>query len=195
MEQRKLHCEIKGVGSILFCKNIQLYKEAEKKKTETYDQHDERVWKMRAHYDSKGNVIIPSEIIIRSLFHSQKKTNNPIKPSDKKQNDMRYYFNVGLYIDNVYIKNGKKQEKMTKEDLLPNRAIVYIKGKDAKPIIRPMINNWSCEITGTVVSPFINEENLEEALSWVGAFCGWGSWSTRVGGQYGRFIVEKLKIE
>lgn len=200
MKPRNFSVDIRGISPILFNKDLRLvegYKPFNKRdKTDDYEKFEERYWKEKAHYNSKGFVILPDTIITQSLIYSQTRGRNPIAPAGEgkgKPKDMRFIFTSGLLIDSPYISSGKK-EKLTKEDLKPLKTVVTIPGGGSVLCTRPVIENWFCTICVDVIDDFISKENLSECLEWIGCYCGWGGWSVRNGGKYGRFTIHNFKM-
>jgi hypothetical protein len=168
--------------------------EFKKTKSESYEEHEERVWRYKAHLNEKQQVIAPDTWFRKVLVCSQNQNANPIRPpSSRKSTDtLRQYFVAGIMLPatNVINLNGKPA---TINDLIPHKKMVSPQGKGKVLCIRPMLPvGWTCDIQISIVDSSIREENVIECLTWGGLFSGIGDWRMQKGGVFGSFTVVKL---
>lgn len=195
MEPRKFEVQIKGVDRILFARDLRLDDEQppEPTKAEKEDlvAYGLKYYKRRAHFHTDGFAIIPSVCFRQALTDSQTRNKNPIAIGTIK--DMRAIFTSGIRFDNpLYLL--KNNQKATADDFEPLKTLLGQKGK-TNIAVRPVLSNWSCNITGVLIDDFINESNFTKAWQWIGLYNGLGTWSVRAGGIYGVFTVAKVKID
>jgi hypothetical protein len=165
-----------------------------RKKNESWDEFEERVWRCRAHYetsytDENPVVVIRDTWIKRAMISSQKQSGLPIMPpgSKRKTDSLRNYIVSGILIENspIYLNN----KVVKKADLVPFKSMVrHNKTSGKTPCTRPMIpTGWTATIKFIITDEAIKESNVRDIMEWVGIYNGIGDWRVERGGQFGRF--------
>jgi len=192
----KILIHLRGITPLLMNRDdiVILDPAMKKQKNEDYIEHQERVWKRKAHYnpDNSGNIIIPDTWIRKSLIASQGLNANPIRPpnSKKARDTMKTYFVSAILVDNSNIFYENKL--LTENDLIPFKKMVSPQGKGKVLCIRPMIKaGWEIKTEILACDDMIRQEHLYEALEWAGSFNGMGDWRAQKGGLFGRFEIIK----
>jgi hypothetical protein len=164
---------------------------AKKTKNESYEEHEERVWRQKAHYNVDKQVIFPNTWIRKSLIASQGRNGNPIKPANsrKASDTLLRHFISGVMVDDSVIRlNGKP---ITEKELVSFKKMVSPQGKGKVLCIRPMIPiGWELDIEILIIDEMIRSEHVIQSLEWAGKFNGVGDWRPQKGGVYGMFEVK-----
>lgn len=151
--------------------------------------YENRIWKKKAHYDNKGNVIAPQTWFKRALINSQRQSNYPIKPAGarKATDTMRPYFISGVMFDDSII-HDLNDKPITAEGLVQYKAICKVPATGGNiPVIRPMIPKWKLTIRGNILDKAINIDMLRECFQWIGIYSGIGDYRPQNGGMFGTF--------
>jgi hypothetical protein len=195
MERRDLSVKITGITGLLENRDdLRLtHPEFCKKKTESYDEYEEKVWKEKAHWnlDNPRKMVFPSIWIRKMLIASQRQSANPIKPAGSrmaKDTLMKHFIGgVLLMEDPIVMFNGKP---VTDDVLVPFKKMVSPSvGKVL--CIRPMVPvGWSVVANLVLLNEMIRPEHIIECLTWAGTYNGCGDWRVEKGGNFGMFTVE-----
>lgn len=186
-----LGIRLDGVTPLLINKDdiLYLHPELVKTKDESYIEHEERIWRDKAHVNGKDEIIFPDTWIRKMLIASQASAAYPIKPPGARgaRATMKPYFTSGILVDNSVISNGKP---ITKKRLVAFPKMVSPQGKGKVLCIRPMVQlPWEVKIEITVTVDMIRPEHIVESLAWAGKYNGAGDWRPQKGGMYGTFNV------
>jgi len=158
-----------------------------KQKGEEDYAHQMRIFKKKAEYDSKGNVMILASHFKKAFSYSQAQTCHPIAPKGATKRTA----NLSKILPALFIEDIKTD--YTEKDLKNFDALCCIQNgmkKSSVLSIRPMLENWEGVLNMTTCSDVIGREEIFDMLTWVGLYCGIGDWRPERGGKYGRFIVE-----
>ena len=163
-----------------------------KEKSESWEEHEMRIWKNKAHYNTKGEVICPNTWIRKALIASQNQNANPIRPANSRKatDTLRTYFVAGIMVDDAVM--TLKNKPVTEKDLTPFKKMVSPQGKGKVLCIRPMIPaGWEVKTEIMILDDMIRPEQIYECLSWAGRFNGFGDWRPQKGGVFGIYDVDK----
>ncbi len=193
MAARTIEVTLKGVTPLLHNRDDIMFGHEDLKKTkqESYEEHEIRIWKDKAHVNKDGQLIFPDTWIRKMLISSQGLTANPIKPpnASRKTMTMKPYFVSGILVDSTIICN-KKGKPVVLKDLEPMYKMVSPQGKGKVLCIRPMIPaEWQVTVSITLTVEMVRDEHILESLAWAGTFNGAGDWRPQKGGNYGIFDV------
>jgi hypothetical protein len=189
----KVPVHFTGVSPLLQNRDDVLILDSSLKKTknESYEEHEERVWKNKAHYNVKGEIICPNTWIRKALIASQNQNANPIRPANSRKatDTLRTYFVAGIMVDDAVM--TFKGKPITEKDLIPYKKMVSPTGKGKVLCIRPMIQiGWEIKTDIIVLDDMIRAENIYECFAWAGRFNGFGDWRPQRGGIFGIYDVE-----
>jgi len=194
MKPNNVAIRIKGVSPMLqnrknFMLDCMDNPELNKQRGESYEDHDQRIWSKKAHYNDDGNVMIPGEWIKGLLKASQRRGKFPIQPpgARSKNDNMLPYFISGVLIEDSEITNNKKPIK--EKDLLPYRCMVSPQRGSSVPRTRPMISDWESTIKFVIIDEAISEDCLVTVMTWIGTYFGMGDFRPQQGGNFGRFML------
>lgn len=183
---KKLKVKFKSLSPVLFCKAVH-----DEKEGETPQEHEERTWKQRAHYNDKGKVIISGYMLSSTLEPAAKLLGERVGGS-KVGKGMSHYIRL-IQIEGDIVTN------ITQDTLEGNAAFVSANGQvGGGKVMRtyPKILRWSGTLT--VVYPtlgnVLNDEVVMKYLEIAGLYIGIGHWRPGAPsrGTYGRFSVEKV---
>ena len=181
--------EIKGLTPYSQSKALQ----SEKKKEETHDDFDGRVWREHIHHDEAGNVVIPATCIGLGLATSASYLGKTGELAKKGQATWAENIRCGLAIA-ASPKIGK-----TVDDARPERVYSNADGKrgSGKRVWRtfPIFDTWSATMVIHILDDNIPEAIFLKVVEAFGLFNGIGRYRPQNGGYLGRFVVESCKIK
>lgn len=159
-----------------------------KKAKEGPDAYDERVWPMRLHVNSAGNVFIPSTAFENAIREAAKRL--AISVPGKGKTLYSKYFEAGIQVLN-------EVELPIKAEAVPGeRLFVPSNGRPGggtRVYKRfPRIDSWSGDLTIAILDDLIPEEVFRKVLESSGQLVGIGRFRPQNRGTYGRFSVESF---
>lgn len=168
--------------------------ELAKTKAESYDQHEERIWKEKAHWSpdtTPRHVLFPAIWIRKMLIASQRQNADPIRPASSrmaKDSLIKHYTGGILLTDDPIVMY--KDKPVLDGDLVPFKKMVSPqKGKVL--CIRPMIPlGWTVRAEINILNEQIRPEYIIQSLNWAGVYNGCGDWRVEKGGNFGMFQVK-----
>jgi len=130
---------------------------------ETDDQFEERIWRMRAHVDEKGTIVIPPTAFATCIKNAANKLG--LKIPGKRGATYGKYFAGGIIVDGPI-----RLEKHRRDSVLGEP--VYVFGNPNNPKsgrvwrIYPKIDHWSAEIAIAICRWFVNYKGDPAFLIW-----------------------------
>jgi len=180
--------EVKGLTPYSQSKPLQ----SERKKEETHDDFDQRIWQERIHHDDAGNVFIPATCISQGLAVSASYLGKGGGLSKKGQATWAENFRCGLAIANSP-KIGK-----TVDDAVAERVYCHADGKRTcgTRVWRtfPIFHDWAATFVIHILDDTIPEEIFKKVVEAFGLFNGVGRYRPQNNGYLGRFVIEKFEI-
>lgn len=168
--------------------------QSERNDKESHEDFDKRCWREHAHTNKQGDVIIPSSAIMKGIVNSADflaKGGFLKKVGSSKWNEN---FKCGLAIA-ASPSIGHKATEMEEPILIYAHADGN--PKSGKRVWRrfPIFDQWQATFEVHILDDSIPDDVFERVIEAFGMFNGLGRWSPRVGGQNGRFTIEKLTIK
>jgi hypothetical protein len=159
---------------------------------ESHADFDDRVWRERLHVDNEGRVFIPPMALKKGLEATAKYLAEKI-PGEGKATWTKH-FKQGIMVLDPLIIPGVDPAKVQGERLyVPSDG----KSGSGSRVWRtfPTIPEWKTEAIIYVADPKLIKkiDKIKEFLDHMGLFNGFGRFAPRVGGFYGRFVVEKFE--
>jgi hypothetical protein len=155
------------------------------------EAYDLRYWTHHAHIDERtGRVYIPGVQIKHALVAAS--SYNPIKDASRGGSaKMGIKFRAGVSVQ------GNILLPLTEKDLVRER--IYAHATPSKPnsgrVWRsyPVIPEWEGDLEFLIYDPTIQAADFEKTLQTAGMFIGIGRWRPVNNGDYGRFVVTRIK--
>lgn len=159
-----------------------------KLKNETHDQHEQRTWKEKAHWDKEGNMYIPPFAFKNCISSAAKYLS--LQKQGKGKATWTKNFEAGLLIvDGLPL-------PVTHETV---GCVTIHCSPDGRPggqsrVLRnfPIVHDWSGKLTVYVADPTIPEDIFVQVIEAAGKFVGIGSFRVANRGIFGRFAVKSL---
>lgn len=190
---RKVRVRITGISPYSASRYVQV----DKVEGEKPDAYDNRTWHYKASIDADGTCVIPSAAFKFAMMNAAKYCN--IQVEGRGKSTYTKHFTSGLMV-NQTLSLGVKRDEIAKD---PERwSQVYlmnskgIRGPGARvPRRLPYFQKWAGEIEFVVLDPIISEKVFEKVMAAAGMYIGVGQYRPEVGGDCGRFKVEKITWE
>lgn len=159
-----------------------------KKNKEEAAEYEERTWREKGHYNTKGVMIIPGVKFKNALSSTSKFLSEKI-PGRGNQLYTKHIVS-GVQVVNDIILPVKKTN-VESVSLWQNS-----RGQKGGPldVLRtfPIVDTWKGELTFVIVDDLITKDIFERYLKQAGTFIGIGRWRPEKGGSNGRFSVCKI---
>lgn len=188
----KLKVELKGTSAYSPSKALV----ESKANNEDYTAFEQRVWVEKAHYNTKGEVVLPVFGLKAMLDSTASFLGEKIKGAGNKTYAKLFRAGVIFQGENpVLLVDGKPAKK---KDLTPevNGEWVYCHSdgkRDGKAgrVYRffPKFENWSVNVELEAIEPRLTEEVIVRHLVAAGLYNGIGRFRPQNGGHLGRFEV------
>lgn len=169
-----------------------------KNEGETFDAHEERVWRERMHINSDGHVFIPPLALKNCLSEAAKFASVQI-PGKGKSTYTKHVEAGLLVIDELILSNGRGKP-IVGADVEPLRLHVPSDGK-RKPGPRvwknfPLIAQWQAHAVIHLLDEVLQQgpKIIDRFLTVGGKFIGLGAMRVRNQGITGRFRHENFKV-
>lgn len=168
----------------------------EKQSNEDYTAYEQRVWPEKAHYNSKGELVMPIFGLKAMLDSTASFLGEKIKGAGNKTWAKLFRAGVILQGENPVVKVNGKPLKKTDLKVEENAEWVYCHSdgkRDGKAgrVYRlfPKVENWETEFELEAIDPRLTEEVLSRHLVAAGLYNGMGRFRPQNGGHLGRFEV------
>lgn len=153
---------------------------------ETHEKYDKRIWKDKIWVNKENHVFIPPTNLKKCVEEAARYIGQTVP--GKKQKTWTKFFERGLLATDPIILDVKI------EDLSYEDVFVPANGKrgDGTRVYRrfPIVNSgWAGTAIFTILDNTITAESLFRHLDEAGRFIGFGRFSPRTAGYYGRFEV------
>jgi hypothetical protein len=167
---------------------------------ESYEDHEIRVWKEKAHFDRNGDLIIPPMAFSNSLKEASKFLS--VKIPGKRNATYTKHFVAGVIVTEPLIIATKEQ--LEKEAATENGSKTLIEewlfvpsdgkrgGSSRVTKCFPLITAWSGIVDYFIVDEEITQEVFKKTLVASGNLIGIGRFRPINCGYYGRFQVKNL---
>lgn len=166
--------------------------ESEKKREETHDDFDKRIWRERIHADEQGEVFIPPVAITQGMATAASYLGKGGELKKKGAATWAQNFTCGLAVA-----EGPRIG-MKADDARAERVYCHSDGRrgSGKRVWRtfPIFEKWAATFTIHILDDTIPEDIFERVVKAFGLFIGAGRYRPENGGYLGRFIVEKVTI-
>jgi len=166
------------------------YHETDKLKGESAGEYEERTWKQRAHVNGNGkSIIIPAQQLKNCLCDAAKYLSMQIEGKGKQT--YTKYFQTGILVD------GDVSLNITTDDVKCEKVFMQMPtpGKSRVNKFFPIIQKWSGTAKFLLLEDAIPKDIFETHIKKAGIAVGIGRFRIRLGGNYGRFKVDKIKWE
>jgi len=174
--------KITGKSPLSFGKYVQ----EPKLEKESHADYDERTWRERMHYDSKGEVFLPPMMFKNALSEAAKYRGEQI-PGKGKSNYTKH-FEAGIFVNEPMPLGIQKDDVQVEALYVPSDGR---RGGTTRVIKHfPKIEEWAGTVTLHVLDEIITKDVLERHLTDAGNFIGVGRFRPRQNGYYGRFDAE-----
>lgn len=165
------------------------YYEMDELEGELKAEFERRTWRERMHVTDDGYIFIPPMAFKNALSSAAAYLSMKIKGQGNKTYTKK--IESGIACLNPTVLGIKKDE------VYADRLFVPSDGKrgGGKRVLKyfPVIPNWNCTVSITVLDPIISQEVLEEHLEAAGFFIGIGRFRPEKNGYYGRFKIVDVK--
>jgi len=179
-------CQLKSISPVSFSRRFE-----DKPKEKIDWEYEQKTWQLRAHADRDGKVIIPSSMFKGALTSAAQISGENIPGKGKSTYTSR--FKAGVIVEND-IPLGIKLKELDYEDVFVDSQ----GGRGGPQVLKrfPVVKRWEGELICTVtLSKIIKESVFTEFLKLAGLIAGVGRFRAGVGGNKGRFRIEKIKFE
>lgn len=185
-------CKLVGIAPLGFSAPIK----SDQRPGERHDAFEQRVWRERAHVDTKGGVIVPPQNLKNSLAEVAKYLSETVPGKGKATFTKHFEAGVMLTDPMPVMSNGKQ---VMLADVEEDRVFVPSDGVrgSGKRVYKsfPIIREWQLVPMIYVLDPVLMDDlpRIEKYLVHAGQFIGLGWFRPRRNGYYGRFHVEGFK--
>lgn len=164
--------------------------DAAKKGDETYDSHEERIWRHKFHSDSNGELFIPAMALKYSVVDAAGFSGEKVKGRGNKTWKKLFDGSV-LAFEPIML-------GQTVDDLVPEALMVPSDGRrgGGSRVVKifPRLERWEAVAQVIVTVDEIPRAILEKHMVLAGNVVGLGRFRPQNGGYYGRFAVEKIEL-
>lgn len=164
------------------------YLEEKKKKDETWDDFEKRVWPDKAHYTEDGNVFIPQFAFKQALDGAAKYLG---KIGGKGNATWTKHFVGGIVVSDSIVLPIKRQD-LTNVWIMANANGKRGPGTRV-PRCFPVVGKWSGKLQCIVLAEEITKEIFAQAWELAATMIGIGRFRPENGGNNGRFVVKAIK--
>lgn len=176
---------LKGASPYSQSKNIDKMEHPEKPK-ESKDAYEQRTWKLRAHVNSDGFVVIPQTALSHCVKQAARRLQLQIPGKGKTQ--YTKYFEAGVscmddIVTTTHIGTIKSDRLFVPSDGKPGGGTRVYR-------TFPRIDNWSGQVRFVVYDDIIPEDVFLQVLKSAGVLVGIGRFRPENRGFYGRFTVD-----
>jgi len=183
----KVVASLRSMTPVLFSRAIP--EDEIKRKDETGDKFEERVWRKRAHVTKEGQLLLPSTFFTISLQNAAKYRGDKIQ--GKSQATYTKHFAGGAYCVKgitLPIKGSEVDFERIYCLAQPN------KGPNGARVFRnfPIVPSWKGDVEYNIIDEEINEDIFRKVLETSGLNIGIGAFRPQNRNQNGRFLVEEL---
>lgn len=166
--------------------------ESEKKKGETHDDFDKRIWPEHIHADADGQVFIPPMALIEGMGEAAAYLSKGGELKKKGQATWSQNFQCGLAVA-----EGARIG-IAASDARSERVFCHSNGKrgTGTRVWRtfPVFDSWEAEFVIHILDDTIPEEVFNRVMVAFGMFIGIGRFRPQNRGYLGRFVIEKISI-
>jgi hypothetical protein len=159
-----------------------------KKKDESWDDFERRIWREKAHVDSEGRVFIPSFAFKQAIDSASKYLG---KIEGKGNATWTKHFVGGIVVSESVTLPDKK-DKLDSVWIMANSNGKRGPGTRV-PRCFPIIPKWSGTIQCIILAEEITQEVFAQAMQLAGMMIGIGRFRPENGGSNGRFKVTGIK--
>jgi len=181
--------QIKGITPYSQSKAIQ----SEKKKDESHDDFDKRVWREHLHTDADGNVVLPAVAIGLGIANTAAYLSKGGELKKKGNATWSENFRCGLAVAK------SPSIGITADEIEAERVYCNADGKrgSGKRVWRtfPMAYDWEATVIVHILDDTIPVDVFERVIEQWGIVNGIGRYRPQNGGYLGRFVVEKCEIK
>jgi hypothetical protein len=164
--------------------------QSEKRREESHDDFDARIWKEHQHFDEKGQPIIPAVSILQGIAAAASYLGKGGELKKKGQSTWAQNFVCGLAM--------AKHPALVASDVRPERVYCHADGKrgSGSRVWRtfPIFDAWSATLVLHILDDTIPADVFERVISAFGLFIGIGRYRPQNGGYLGRFTVKSVEI-
>jgi hypothetical protein len=168
-----------------------------KQNNEDYTAFEQRIWREKSHYNSKGEVVLPIFAAKAMLDSTASFLGEKVKGAGNKT--YAKLFRAGIILQGENPKLMVNGKSIRKQDLDPDEHSEWVfchsdgkRGGTAGRVHRlfPKFENWSVEFDLNAIESRLTEEVIARHLVAAGLFNGLGRFRPQNGGYLGRFEVE-----
>lgn len=167
--------------------------QSEKKREETHDDFDQRIWKEHLYVDDEDQVFIPAVAIIQGMAGAASYLGKGGELKKKGSATWAQNFNCGLAVAQGPC-IGKEVGEARAE-----RVYCHADGRrgSGKRVWRtfPVFDTWKATLVIHILDDTIPEDVFERVLKAFGLFIGIGRYRPENQGYLGRFTVQKIEIK
>lgn len=147
-----------------------------------------RTWREKLHYDSNGEVFIPTFALKNCLSEAAKFLS--IQIPGKGKSTYTKHFEAGVAVHESMLIGIKKEDVESQIMFVPSDGVRGSNKRVEKYF--PVILQWKGTATFLVLDETITEDVFKKHIVEAGRFIGLGSFRPRNNGYYGRFKVDSL---
>jgi len=154
----------------------------------SHDEHEQKTWREKCHFDSTGAVFIPPMAFKKSIEEAAAFRGEKIK--GKGNATWSKHFKAGILVsDPLFV--GANKDTIEGETFLCD---AQGRANGTSRVLRtfPVVRQWSGNLTVYVLDDTIDKATFEKTIKEAGMFIGVGRFRPRNGGFYGRFSVESV---
>jgi hypothetical protein len=188
---RKVRVKITGISPYSASKYVQVPKIGGEKP----DAFDDRTWFYKASVDADGNCVIPSAAFKFAMMNAAKYSN--IQVEGRGKSTYTKHFTSGLMVTQT-LDLGVKRDEIARDPERYSQTYMMnskgVRGPGSRvPRRLPYFQKWAGEIEFIVLDPIIDKKVFETVITAAGQFIGVGQYRPEVGGDCGRFRVDKIE--
>ena len=159
---------------------------------ESHDEWDERIWKLKAHTNAKGRVLIPAHGLHQAIVLGAQK--GRLKPTAAKsaREGLSKRLETGIMLI------GDAETNVTIDDAHMEAIQANADGKrgSGKRVTRrfPVWNDWQATFDVVLIDETLTVDDLKAAVRWAGLVAGIGRFRPSNGGSNGRFTIKDVAV-
>ena len=162
--------------------------QVERADKETWDDHEKRTWRNKAHTTEDGRIFMPPTAFTLGIAEAAKF--NPRSIPGRGKSTYTKHFRSGVMVTDGPVLDIKLSD-VDGEWINANSDGVRGSGKRVQRCF-PTMPKWAAEVVFYVLDDTITEEVFEATMTEFGAFIGVGRFRPANGGYYGRFEVDSV---
>jgi hypothetical protein len=179
---------LEGISPLSFSRHHDTAKTTAK---ETAAQWEERTWREKLHYNTKGEIFIPPMAFKNGIAEAARFLN--LKIPGQKNATYTKHFERGVICDAPAMLGVHKDDVKSETLFLPSDGKRGGGSRVNKTF--PVLAQWNATTIFQILDDLIDEDLFRRVLNEFGLFIGVGRFRPQNNGYYGRFIVKNIHVD